>query len=82
MPPRVMKVAFLASAAEQGLLHAGARDRRRLRHCASASHSGRITTPSAASLRRASRRATSTATTANAQTAYCTVHATRNASGV
>ena len=43
------------------------------------SRSGRGTTPRAASSRRALRLVTSTATTANAHTGYCTSQATRNA---
>ena len=75
LPRRASKATLLA-------LPAGAHDRRRPRHCASASRNGRTSIPSAASLRRANRRDPSTATTAKAHTTYCTVHAIRNASGV
>ena len=65
-----------------GVHGARSHGRRRLRHSASKARKGRTTTPSSANFRRASRRVDRTATTANAHTTYCTVHATRNASGV
>lgn len=57
--------------------HPGQRRRR-----ARTSRNGGTVTPPAAILRRARRRATSTPVSANVQTTYCTVQASRNASGV